>query len=437
VSESLDNNNLHPELLNELKPRERVYSNFALAILAIFLFFIFFGTKIPFGEKITEAENLGTSNVINQIVFGGLFVFSLVLLIPKRKELFSLIKREKFLTIFLFWSLITIIWSNYSLVSFKRYIQYLTTVTVSLSVLLHVKDTKRIINVFKIILGGYLLIALLTILTIPGAHDRFGIWRGVASHKNTLGQISLISVIFFTAIFKKEYSLKSKTIVAVLIIMAMVLLIGSQSSTSRFTFIILFVLSATLLIDKVFESIGIRKTVSLFTMFIFLVMFISIILVVPEIIEAAVGSTGKDLTFTGRVDLWADIWEEAQNHLLIGTGFQGYWVVTSTKVELLFEIYSWLPTQAHNGYLDIINEVGIIGIILFSFILINYFVNLTRAKQKQIWKWFIIAALIINITESAFIRPKVVVGVMFIFSYLALFSDIYHKKKLESEFESD
>ena len=430
-------NNIQAVLDNDKSFEGKLMPLLAKVSFAIYLFFVFFGTRLPFYEKITEAENLGTSNIINQIVFGSLFVFSIILLIPKRKELLNFIKREKFLTIFLLWCLITIIWSNYALVSLKRYIQYLTTVTVTLSILLHVKDTKQIINVFKIIIGGYLIIALLTILTIPGAHDRFGIWRGVASHKNTLGQISLISVIFFTAIFNKEQSLKSKTIVAVLIIMGIVLLFGSQSSTSIFTLLILFVLTLILLIDKIFEPIGIRKTVSLLAMFVFMIMFISIMLVVPEIIEDAVGSTGKDLTFTGRVDLWADIWEEAKNHLVIGTGFQGYWVVTSTKVELLFEIYSWLPTQAHNGYLDIINEVGIIGIILFSFIFINYFVNLTRAKQKQIWKWFIIAALIINITESAFIRPKVVVGVMFIFSYIALFSDIYNKKKLESEFESD
>lgn len=430
-------NNIQAVLNNDKSFEGKLMPLLAKVSFAIYLFFVFFGTRLPFYEKITEAENLGTSNIINQIVFGSLFVFSIILLIPKRKELLNFIKREKFLTIFLLWCLITIIWSNYALVSLKRYIQYLTTVTVTLSILLHVKDTKQIINVFKIIIGGYLIIALLTILTIPGAHDRFGIWRGVASHKNTLGQISLISVIFFAAIFNKEQSLKSKTIVAVLIIMGIVLLFGSQSSTSIFAFLILFVLTLILLIDKIFEPIGIRKTVSLLAMFVFMIMFISIMLVVPEIIEDAVGSTGKDLTFTGRVDLWADIWEEAKNHLVIGTGFQGYWVVTSTKVELLFEIYSWLPTQAHNGYLDIINEVGIIGIILFSFILINYFVNLSRTKQKQIWKWFVIAALIINITESAFIRPKVVVGVMFIFSYIVLFSDIYNKKKPESEFESD
>jgi len=410
----------------------KLMSVFAKVSFAIYLFFVFFGTRMPFYEKITEAENLGTSNIINQIVFGSLFVISVILLIPKRKELFNLIKREKFLTIFLFWCLITIIWSNYALVSLKRYIQYLTTVTVTLSVLLHVKDTKQIINVFKIIFGGYLLISLLTILTIPGAKDRFGIWRGIAGHKNTLGQTSLLALIFFAAIVNLKQSLKSKTVITFFIMIGLVLLFGSKSSTSIFTGLIIFTLSLTFMLDVLFEPIGIRKTVSLLTVIVFVILFVLIILIVPEIIEVVLGSAGKDLTFTGRVDLWLDIWEEAQNHLFLGTGFQAFWVITSEKIEQLFEIYVWLPIQAHNGYLDIINEVGIIGMVLFSFIIVNYFTILSRLKRRHIWKWFFISALIINFSESTLIRPKHVIGVMFVFSYFALFSDLIKDKQTDS-----
>lgn len=419
-------------IINESEPYERFYSNFAIGIFMVFLFFVFFGTKMPFGEKITEAENIATSNIVNQIVFGSLFIFSIILLIPKRKKLFNLIGKEKFFTIFLLWCIITILWSNYAFVSLKRYIQYLTTVTVFLSVLLHVKDTKQIINVFKIILGGYLIIALLTILTIPGAYDRFGIWRGIAAHKNTLGQTSLLALIFFAAIYNEKQLLKSKVIITFLIIIGLVLLFGSKSSTSIITFLIIFMLALTFMVDVIFKPIGIRKTVSFLTLFIFVVLFVLIILAVPGVLESIAGGAGKDLTLTGRVDLWADIWLDTKKHLLLGTGFQGFWVITSVKVEQLFEIYPWLPTQAHNGYLDIINEVGIIGIILFSFILINYFTMLAKSKNKQIWKWFIVAALIINFTESAFIRPKVVFGVMFIFSYFALFSDLIKDKQPDS-----
>ncbi len=436
MNRNLENNKLQPELLNEIDVHERLYSNITLVIFTVFLFFIFFGTKMPFGEKITEAEDIGTSNVFNQAIFGGLFVLSIILLIAKRRELFNLIRREKFLTIFLLWCLITVIWSKYPFVSFKRYIQYLTVITVCLSVFLHVKNYKHILQVFKIILGLYLIIALGTIFTIPGALDRFGIWRGIAPHKNILGQTSLIAVIFFTAIFKNERTLKSKAIVATLIIIGIVLLIGCKSSTSLLTFLILFALSATLLIDKIFEPIGIRRTVSLFIIFMSLLIFISIMWVIPEVVEVAVGSTGKDLTFTGRIDLWADIWEEAKNHLFIGAGYQGYWVVTSAKIEQLYEMYPWLPTQAHNGYLDVINEVGIVGLTLLILLIINYFVNLAKAKQRQMWKWFIIASLIINITESMFIRPKVVPGVMFMFSYLALFFSTVRDTVEDSETEN-
>jgi O-antigen ligase len=424
------------EIIDNAAPHERFYSNFALATFIIFLFFIFFGTKMPFGEKITEAENIATSNVTNQIVFGTLFICSIVLLIPKKRALFNLIKREKFLTIFLIWCLVTIIWSSYSFVSLKRYIQYLAVVTICLSVFLHVKDYNKIITVFKNMIAVYLIISLATILTIPGALDRFGIWRGVAPHKNTLGQISLISVIFLTAIYMKQESLKSKTIISALIVVGIVLLFGSKSSTSIVTFLILFSLSATLIIDKIFDIIGIRRTVSLFLTIVIIVIFILMILLAPEVIEAAVGQTGKDLTFTGRVDLWADIWEETKKHLFQGAGFQGYWVVTSAKVEQLYEVYPWLPIQAHNGYLDIINEVGIIGLAIFLLILINYFVNLAQTKEKQIWQWFIFASLIINFTESALIRPKVIMGVVFIFSYIAMFADISNKEKLDVGLET-
>lgn len=412
-----------------LSQQEKFYSYLSLFILAVFMFFVFFGTRLPFSEKITEIENIGTSNIVNQIVFGSLFVFSIILLIPKRQALYSFIIREKFFSVFLIWCGMTIIWSAHPFVSFKRYIQYIALVTVSLSVFLHVKDVRQIVSVFKFLFGVYLLISIATILTIPGALDRFGIWRGVSIHKNILGQMSLLALIFFSSVLNQEPSLKSRTINSFFLILALVLLIGSRSSTALFTFLILFGISFSFFIDKIFEPLGIRKTLSLLMIFLSTITFLIVIIFVPDIIASILGGSGKNLTLTGRVDLWADIWEEAQNHLVIGTGFQGYWVVTSAKIEHLFEIYLWFPTQAHNGYLDIINEVGIIGSVLFLFILINYYVNLPKLSHVQIWKWFVLAAIIVNFAESQFIRPKVVVGVMFVFSYFALFSDLLDQER--------
>ncbi len=194
-------------------------------------------------------------------------------------------------------------------------------------------------------------------------------------------------------------------------------------------------ISITVYIDKFFKPIGIRKTISLVTATFMTILLFILIFVLPEMLEAIFKSQGKDLTFTGRVDLWADIWSEAQNHLLLGAGFQGFWVVDK-RIEELYTIYNWLPRQAHNGYLDILNELGIVGSILFLLVLINYFIRLLKIKRVQVWKWFVFSALITNITESALLRPKYVTGVMFIFLYLVLITDL-NKQKLADEHDPE
>lgn len=98
---------------------------------------------------------------------------------------------------------------------------------------------------------------------------------------------------------------------------------------------------------------------------------------------------------------------------------------------MLYSTYVWLPRQANNGYIDILNELGIIGSMLFAFVLINYFVNLTRLKQEHLWRWFVFAMIIINVTESSILRPRSVTSVMFIFSYFALFTDLLKSEKSE------
>ena len=82
----------------------------ANAVFVVYFFFIFYGTTVPFREKIENAENIGTSNIVNQIVFGSLFLISLLTLIPKWRYVKIIILKEKFFSLFLLWSGISILW---------------------------------------------------------------------------------------------------------------------------------------------------------------------------------------------------------------------------------------------------------------------------------------------------------------------------------------
>ena len=412
---------------------QNYYEKIAKISFAVFLFFIFFGTAIPFRERTRDIEEIATSNPVNQLVYGTLFIVSLVIIYSKKNEVFEFIKREKYFFFFLSWCFLTIIWSDYPVVSFKRYIQYLTTVTVPLSFFLYSKNSEEAIKIFYYILAVYVIIAIATVLTIPMARNEAGYWRGIHTDKNGFAQISLITLIIFLIHFFRSVSLKSKAIDLFLILISLTLLIGARSSTALLTLIILFTIWILFKIDKIFEPVGIRKTLSIILTLSGIVLILTILVFVPEQLESVIGITGKDLTFTGRVDIWKDVWGYVQNHFFLGAGFRGFWIINSPSLEQLYQIYIWLPIQSHNGYLDLINEVGAIGALLFLLVLANYFLNLSKLKSYHVWKWFMFAAIFINITESTLISPKSVSGVMFIFSYLALFKDSLVVEESESK----
>ena len=129
---------------------------------------------------------------------------------------------------------------------------------------------------------------------------------------------------------------------------------------------------------------------------------------------------GKDLTFTGRKDLWGSVFELTRKRLVFGYGFGGFWVAKSPMLEKIFAEQMWLPNQSHLGYLDILTETGLVGLILFILIVISCFKNFLTLRTTHIWKWFVIIALIVNISESTLFMVNELTGDLFILSYLAL-----------------
>ncbi len=397
------------------------YAKIAALAFLVFLFFSFFGTAVPFRPHITETDDISTSNVVNQLLYSGLFIISIITLIPKFSEFVTLIKREKFLSLFLLWCLLTTVWSDYSFVSFKRLFQTITVFLVFSAFLLHYKDEKDVIKYLRIILFLYLGISILVVVVIPGAKDpQFGYWRGFASTKNVLGQVANVCIILSYIVFSRSKN-KMKWIAGVMVVVSVALLLGTRSSTSLITFITVLTLSSIISGNKIFEPVGLGRTVSMLIIFTFASLIAAIAYFAPEMWKTIPEAAGKDVSFTGRSDLWSYIIIEIQKHPFTGAGYQGFWVVDSPEVLMLYEVFVWLPNQAHNGYLDMINEVGLIGFGIFVLMIASYFINSFRLKTVNTWAWIIVATLIINFQETTLFRPGNVSGIMVMFAYLVLY----------------
>jgi O-antigen ligase len=390
----------------------------------IYLFFIIFGTSMPFQDEVRGIEDQTASNLINQFLFSSLFMLSLICLIPKKQLIFRIIQREKFLTLFLLWSFFSVFWSDFPFTSFKRWIQIAGSAIVCTSVLVYFPSADKAFNYLKIILGCFITLSFLSILIIPGAIQwDFPAWRGLAVHKNTLGQVSLVSLMVWTFCAIKS-NFYGKLIAYLFWLLSFVLLIGSKSTTSFLAGAVLLAIAGIIYAKRVFVRPVLGQFLASIFVFSFFLGLSSIIYLEPSILATAFGLFGKDVTLTGRLDLWVSIFDETKRHLLYGCGIGGFWGVNSQALASLYEEYVWLPTHAHSGYLDIMNETGIVGILLITLMVTFYFYDLTKVEKPHFWKWFVMAALILNITESTLFRLNELIGLLFTFSYLACYSQI-------------
>lgn len=385
----------------------------------MYLFFVFFGTSLPFQYEASSVEDIATSNPINQFLFSSLYLLSLFGLLSKRHRIFKFLKTEKFFSFFLLWTFFTVFWSDFPFVSFKRWLQLFGTGIVLLSALLHFESVDEALGYLKAILTLYIPLTFLSILMGPGV-DQLG-WKGLTMQKNILGQHALLSLIIWSIAFVSDSGIKKRGYALVFWCVSFILLIGSRSVTCILTAMILFLVFGPAKAQKaVFEPV-IGRLFSLMFIFLFWFSIAAILIFIPDLLASVFASFGKDMTLTGRLELWDTIFSHTKNYLFSGCGFGGFWVIGSAPIDMIYEQYTWLPNRSHLGYLDILNETGIIGLFLFGLMVIYYISNLLKLEKKHFWKWFFIVALILNITETTLTFPNTAITVLFIFSYLALY----------------
>jgi O-antigen ligase len=386
----------------------------------IYFFFVFFGTSLPFQDySITSVDDIATSNPINQIVFSSLYLLSFPGLLTRKNRILELIKTEKFFSLFLAWSFLTIFWSDAMFVSFKRWLQFFGSGIILLSAILNFRSIDECIGYVKIILSIYIPITLLSIILGPGV-GQWG-WKGLTLQKNMLGQHVLMSLIIWSIAIARDNGLKKKTYALIFWCISLILLIGSRSVTCILTAMALFLIVGAFKAQKVIFEPIIGRFFSLVFIFLFWFSVAAIVILNPDLLASMFAAFGKDITLTGRVELWGSIFSYTQNHLFIGCGFGGFWVVGSSTLNSLYDEYTWFPNEAHLGYLDILNETGVIGLLFFIFMVSFYFVNNLKIDKANPWKWLLITVLILNLSESTLIIPNSVTGASVVFSYLALY----------------
>lgn len=242
-----------------------------------------------------------------------------------------------------------------------------------------------------------------------------GAWYGITFGKNVLGSLAGSAiVVWLHGILTKETRL-----IPGLggLSLGIACLLGSHSSTSIMAaafavpFMLLLMKPPGALERSMPYLVGTFATVVL-------VYALAVLDLVPGLsslllpIEAL---TGKDLSFSGRRNIWFILIDQIHHHPWFGLGFGAYWtgpVPGTPSYEMLRRLWFY-PTEGHNGYLNVINELGWAGgILLFSYF-IRYLRDALKLMRTQpqlaaLYLTFVFRGFISDMSESHWFCPLTV-----------------------------
>jgi O-antigen ligase len=145
-----------------------------------------------------------------------------------------------------------------------------------------------------------------------------------------------------------------------------------------------------------------------------------------DITGYTVSSLGRDITLSGRIELWKQLLE-AKTHPLLGVGYESFWLGKVARELWLF--YWWKPNQAHNGYLEIYLNIGFVGVFLLLGTLARGLKNAIRSLEEdlnfgRIGFAFMIIVPLYNITEAIFLKPDLIWFLFVLFGLRPLSSSL-------------
>ena len=231
---------------------------------------------------------------------------------------------------------------------------------------------------------------------------------GIHGHKNGAGGFYFLALpLFFLAIFDRRIAQWPYTAMFASVC-AVGLLLFSRSKTA----IGLFALTTICLI-ALSTLRWMRQYKGVFALIYLLIAAAAAVGALSAGLADTIDFLTGDPTFTGRVAIWQYVlsrWEESP---YFGQGFGALWQVgPEIGARLRAAQLSWLMNEAHNGYLDVLAQTGIIGLLLVGVVLFSGFLIVLFAREEKsgplnAWKRFGIYVTLgisfYNVTESTFI----------------------------------
>lgn len=134
--------------------------------------------------------------------------------------------------------------------------------------------------------------------------------------------------------------------------------------------------------------------------------------------EAVFKALGKDPTLTGRTQIWESLLRLSDQRPWLGYGYKAFWGPDSIPNQIVKKETNWDVPSAHNGWLDLLVQLGWVGVILFgSCLAATFFCALFRFARVRDGYFSVLALCIFSfliLSESFILGQNNLIFVLFI-----------------------
>lgn len=313
------------------------------------------------------------------------------------------------------WALVSPAWSVSPLASFAKAISYSFTMMAAIYVARKMSINEIVTGALYGLFAVVAISAILAILLPNTAGSTMfhpGAWRGLFMQKNVLGRTALLLSVFAYIVLYSPDLRNVKKFAKFCILISFVVLLETKSVTAIAVF---FVFSCSLPLFIYLRSRGpvYRSLLVLSVM----VLAPAMILVTEPFILWFAELTGKSVTLSGRVPLWEFSIRKLQAAPFTGFGIEGFFG-TNFDYEFFAE-QRWIAEHAHNGFLDLTLELGLVGLAIILVALGRFAQSVPspngHMRTLSVAMMSILSIIVfLNITESNLFRSSNLIWVFFL-----------------------
>lgn len=362
-----------------------------------------------------QSANPDAGSPMDRIFLTALMLLALVVLYRRRVDWARVIRQNRWLVLLIAFMLISVIWSNIPLISFKRWIREFQAVLMALVIVSEPWPREAMESLLRRVTYVVVPMSLILIKYFPFYGVDYGpwsgeqMWIGVALQKNGLALICIISAVFLIwSLIKSRREdsprgLRYRRPIDFLVLLLTLYILGGPRHSVFYSATSTYACAAGLIVCALVyirERSGrrVREGYLVALMSFVIVLGVASVYARGSGIRFLASSAGRDATLTGRTEVWASLLPVVKANPLLGTGFGGFW---TSKTRDFYAI-----SGAHSGYLDVLLGLGFAGIILASAFLLSSGKRARREIPGDLlwglaWLCYLVMSVVHNVGESS------------------------------------